>query len=130
MNKTVRACEDEIAAEGRHLWNPQWWLLYGPFEVGCAVHVTGGAPGFRSARRESGSSQQGNAWRCSFSRATVSRGQLATSKQVRWCRTTTDPYGSCVDRAITVARSQREERHEKDGRVRERPRIHGDVPDA
>jgi hypothetical protein len=31
LNQTVGACEAEVAAERRHIWNPLWWLLYGPF---------------------------------------------------------------------------------------------------
>jgi hypothetical protein len=31
LNRTVGVAEDEVRAEWRHVWNPLWWLLHGPF---------------------------------------------------------------------------------------------------
>lgn len=31
LNGTVGAVEDEVRIERRHIWNPLWWLLHGPF---------------------------------------------------------------------------------------------------
>ncbi len=31
LNRAVGAVEDEVKAEWRHVWNPLWWLLHGPF---------------------------------------------------------------------------------------------------